>query len=124
MCIRDSIEANAAFQHAQESRGLGDVYKRQLLSSATALVRANVVQDLVARNLDGDAHFSLDALTALAGSPSDLVDAVNNAFLFGRLPAALKSNIVTAISATTDHNARVRNAIYLVCSSALYQVEH
>lgn len=96
----------------------------QLLSSATALVRANVVQDLVARNLGGNAHFSLDALTALAGSPADLVDAVNNAFLFGRLPASLKGNIVAAISATTDHNTRVRNAIYLVCSSALYQVEH
>ena len=61
---------------------------------------------------------------ALAGSPADLVDAVDRAFLYGRLPAALKAEIVTAVSATHDYNLRVRNAIYLVASSALYQVQH
>jgi hypothetical protein len=52
------------------------------------------------------------------------VDEVDHAFLYGRLPAALKPEIVTAVSATHDYNLRVRNAIYLVASSALYQVQH
>jgi uncharacterized protein (DUF1800 family) len=95
----------------------------QLLTSATALVRANVVQDLVARNLDGDIHYDLSPFTALASSPSDLVDAVNNTFLYGRLPASLKPDIVAAITAASGTD-RVRNAIYLVATSALYQVEH
>ncbi len=96
----------------------------QLLSSSSALVRANAVQNLVTRGLDGDAHFNLAPFTALASSPNDLVTAVDNAFLYGRLPAALKADIVQAITATTDSGTRVRNAIYLVATSSLYQVEH
>ena len=61
---------------------------------------------------------------ALAGSPADLVDEVDRTFLYGRLPIALKPEIVRAISVTHDYNLRVRSAIYLVASSALYQVQH
>ena len=96
----------------------------QLLSSATALVRANVVQDLIARNLDGDIHYDLSPFTSLASSPADLVNALDNVFLFGRLPAALKSDIAAAISVSTSSTERVHNAIYLICTSSLYQVEH
>lgn len=96
----------------------------QLLTSATALVRANVVQDLVARNLDGDIHYDLSPFTALAGSPSDLVNAVDNAFLYGRLPAVLKSDIAAAIAVATSSGDRARNAVYLVATSSLYQIEH
>ena len=96
----------------------------QLLTSSSALVRANSVQDLVARGLDGDAHFAFAPFTSLASSPTDLVTAVDNTFLYGRLPASVKADIVTAISATNDSPTRVQNAIYLVCTSSLYQVEH
>ena len=96
----------------------------ELLSSGTALMRANVVRNLIEKGLNGDAQFDLGPLVALAGSPTDLVDAVDRAFLYGRLPATLKPEIVTAVSATHDYNLRVRNAIYLVASSALYQVQH
>lgn len=96
----------------------------ELLSSGTALMRANVVRNLLEKGLNGDAQFDLSPLVALAGSPADLVDAVDHAFLYGRLPEALKPHIVTAVSATHDYNLRVRNAIYLVASSALYQVQH
>lgn len=95
-----------------------------LLSSGTALMRANVVRNLVEKGLNGDAQFDISPFVALAGSPADLVDAVGQAFLYGRLPATLKPEIVTAISTTHDYNLRVRHAIYLVASSALYQVEH
>ena len=96
----------------------------ELLSSGTALMRANVVRNLIEKGLNGDAQFDLTPLLAFAGSPVDLVDAVDRAFLYGRLPAALKPEIVTAVTATHDYNLRVRNAIYLVASSALYQVQH
>jgi len=78
----------------------------------------------VEKGLNGDAQFDISPFVALAGSPADLVDAVGQAFLYGRLPARLKPEIVTAISTTHDYNLRVRHAIYLVASSALYQVEH
>ena len=96
----------------------------ELLSSGTALMRANVVRNLVEKGLNGDAQFDLSPFVALAGSPADLVDEVDRAFLYGRLPVALKPEIVRAISVTHDYNLRVRSAIYLVASSALYQVQH
>ncbi len=96
----------------------------QTLNSSTALVRANAVESLVSRNLDGNARINLTHLRALAAFPDQLVDAVDHALLYGRLPGELKSRIITAITATSDNNQRVRNAIYLVATSSLYQVEH
>jgi uncharacterized protein (DUF1800 family) len=96
----------------------------ELLSSGTALMRANVVRNLVEKGLNGDAQFDFSPFVTLAGSPSDLVEAVDHALLYGRLPAALKPEIVAAVSATHDYNLRARHAIYLVASSALYQVQH
>lgn len=96
----------------------------ELLSSGTALMRANLVRNLVEKGLNGDAQCDLAPFAAFAGSPSDLVDAVDRALLYGRLPAALKPEIVSAVSATHDYNLRTRNAIYLVASSAFYQVQH
>jgi len=96
----------------------------ELLSSGTALMRANVVRNLEEKGFNGDAEFDTAPFVALAGAPGELVDAVDRTFLFGRLPSRLKEEIVTAVTATHDYNLRVRNAIYLVASSALYQVQH
>ena len=87
-------------------------------------MRANVVRNLVEKSLNGDAQFDIGPFVALAESPPNLVDAVDRAFLYGRLPAGLKPEIVKAVAVTHDYNLRVRNAIYLLASSALYQVEH
>lgn len=96
----------------------------ELLGSGTALMRANVVRNLVEKGLNGDAQFDLSPFIALAASPADMVDAIDRAFLYGRLPQNVKEQIVNAVSATHDYNLRARNAIYLVATSALYQVQH
>lgn len=96
----------------------------QLMNSASALVRANVVQSLVHRNLDGNARLRLASFQALAGNPAELVDAVDHALLQGRLPAAMKNIIVAAVDATEGTSERVRTALYLVATSGFYQVEH
>ena len=96
----------------------------QTLSSSTALVRANVVQDLIAQNLDGDIHYSLGPFSQLYSSPSDMVNAIDNAFMYGRMPGTLKADIVTAIKAAGNATDAARNAIYLMATSSLYQVQH
>jgi len=96
----------------------------ELLGSGTALMRANVVRNLVEKGLNGDAQFDLSPFIALAASPADMVDAIDRAFLYGRLPQIVKDQIVNAVTATHDYNLRARNAIYLVATSALYQVQH
>lgn len=96
----------------------------QLVSSATSLIRANSVYEMVTKHLNGGVRFDLTPFTALAGSPSDLVDAVDHALLHGRLTPEMKTAIVTAVGATTDPLLRARNAIYLVATSPLYQIQH
>jgi hypothetical protein len=96
----------------------------ELLSSGTAMMRAHVVRRLIDDGLGGDALFDLSTFVALAGSPAELTDAVGNAFLGGRLPAPTKDEVMKAISVTHDYHLRVRTAIYLVASSAMYQVQH
>ena len=96
----------------------------ELLSSGTALMRANVVRNLVEKGLNGDAQCDLTPFVALAASPGDMVDAIDRALLYGRLPAGVKEQIVAAVTATHDYNLRARNGIYLVATSALYQVQH
>jgi uncharacterized protein (DUF1800 family) len=96
----------------------------ELLGSGTALMRANVVRNLVEKGLNGDAQFDLSPFIALAGSPGDMVDAIDRVFLYGRLPREVKEEIVSAVTVTHDYNLRARNAIYLVATSALYQVQH
>jgi uncharacterized protein (DUF1800 family) len=96
----------------------------QLVSSATALIRANSVYEMVTKKLGGGVDFDLTPFTTLAGSPTDLVEAVDHALLYGRLPAELKPVIAQAVGATSDPLMRARNAIYLVATSPLYQVQH
>lgn len=96
----------------------------QMLTSATALVRANGVENLVTRRLGGNARFDLSPFTVLASSPAHLVEAVDHAFLFERTPPQVKAAIAASLEATKDSTTRVKNAIYLLTTSSLYQVAH
>jgi uncharacterized protein (DUF1800 family) len=96
----------------------------QLVSSATALIRANTVFEIFTKNVNGATRVDLNAFLPLASSAPALVDAVDHALLHRRLPAELKSVIVAAIETTSDPLLRTRNAIYLVGTSPLYQIQH
>jgi len=65
------------------------------------------------------------AYQAMAGNPQQLVDALNAKLMHGAMSSAMNANIVAAVTAITsaDPAGRTRTAIYLVASSAQYQVE-
>ena len=66
---------------------------------------------------------------ALAGNPQQLVDALNTRLMHGTMSQAMNANIVATVTAITNANAttqalqRTQTAIYLVATSAQYQVE-
>ena len=66
---------------------------------------------------------------AMAGNPQQLVDALNTRLMHGTMSSAMNANIVAAVTAITNANAttqaqqRTQTAIYLVATSAQYQVE-
>ena len=62
---------------------------------------------------------------AMAGNPQQLVDALSARLMHGTMSPAMNANIVAAVTAITsaDPAGRTRTAIYLIASSAQYQVE-
>lgn len=96
----------------------------QIFSPATTLARANVVYNLIVNGLDRDVRFNTNVFSTIAGDPAALVNVIDNALLYGRLPSALRGYITTAVNATTDHNERLKTALYLIASSPEYQVAH
>lgn len=65
------------------------------------------------------------AYQAMAGNPQQLVDALNAQIMHGTMSQAMNANIVATVNAITsaDPAGRTRTAIYLIATSAQYQVE-
>jgi uncharacterized protein (DUF1800 family) len=62
---------------------------------------------------------------SLASTPAALVDALDSTFTHGQMPAAMKGDIVSAVTGNTDGNLRrVQVGIYLILTSSFYQVMH
>jgi uncharacterized protein (DUF1800 family) len=95
----------------------------QILSTSSALWRVNFINALLGGQMRG-VSLDLTPYMKLADHPSVLVDAVDQAFMRGQMPTEMKTEILSALSATIDKGERVRTAIYLTTTSGLYQVEH
>jgi len=99
----------------------------QLMNPATSIMRANFIESAVTSGLGHNVTLDLTPYIALAAQPGALLDALDNALLHGRMQAdpqaTMRNSILTALNATTDPKVRAQNAIFLVASSSLYQVE-
>ena len=101
----------------------------QLQSPSAAVARSNMVNALVYGNLGNGAVIDWSYLISLAATPRALVDCVNNVFMYGRMPGAVQTQILSAVNALTGTSnavdkARAQAAVYLTVSSSYYNVEH
>jgi uncharacterized protein (DUF1800 family) len=101
----------------------------QLQSPSAAVARSNMVNALVYGNLGNGAIIDWSYLTSLAATPQALLDCVNNAFMYGKMPGAVRTQILSAVNALTGtttavYKARAQTAVYLTVSSSYYNVEH
>ncbi|HYX40675.1 MAG TPA: DUF1800 family protein, partial [Pyrinomonadaceae bacterium] len=106
-----------------------------ILSATTALKRANYANGLIytgitvsSTNRPNGTSLDFSAMQALADNPQQLVDSLNSLLLHNTMSATISSSIVTNVSAipTSDANyklKRAQTALYLVLTSAQYQVE-
>ena len=88
-----------------------------------------MVNSFVYGNLGNGAVIDWTPLASLAATPQALVDAVNNAFMYGQMPGSMQSEILSAINAITGKTAaaykqRAQAAVYLTVTSSYYNVEH
>lgn len=107
-----------------------------ILSTQTTLKRANFVNTLfLANNGNGipaslpnrpsGTQVNISAYTNLAGTPQQLVDALDALLMHGSTSQSAKTAIVQNVSNVSSSNPalRAQTAIYLVASSSQYQVE-
>ena len=101
----------------------------QLQSPSAAVARFNLVNTMIYTNLGAGAVIDLTPFSNLGSDSQSLVDAVNQAFLYGLMPAAMQTELLNATGAVTGTTAaanlaRAQAALYLALSSSYYNVEH
>lgn len=111
-----------------------------VLDTSTTYSRANFMNTLFLANSGlgipangvnrpSGTQIDYSSYQALATNPQQLVDALNTKLMHGSMPQAMNANIVATVTGITNANAttqaqqRTRTAIYLVATSAQYQVE-
>jgi uncharacterized protein (DUF1800 family) len=113
-----------------------------ILSTTTTLRRANAINTLTysgvssnvtptAASPDRPRGTSIDIanLEALAGNPVDVVNSLDALLLHGTMNSAMRTSIITAMSAINDANVTTRNqkraraAVYLVATSSQYDIQ-
>jgi len=94
----------------------------QLLSTSTAMLRANFANSLIYGSLGG-ITVDLTEYEKLAANPNQMLGAMNTAFFGGTMETGMQSAILTAVNAATTPKAKVQMALYLIASSWRYQVQ-
>lgn len=97
----------------------------QILTSVTALVRANFVGSLLGGYFGGDVVFDYGPFTSLAADPPALVDYCSRLFMGTRVSPEMRAEIIAAVRVTAASNTRerARTAIYLTLVAAQSQVD-
>jgi uncharacterized protein (DUF1800 family)/fibronectin type 3 domain-containing protein len=97
----------------------------QILTSVTALVRANFVGSLIAGHFGASVSIDDAEFIALARDAAALVDRCNLVFMGGRMSADVRREVIGAVRASSVDNMRerVRTALYLTLAVAQAQVD-
>lgn len=94
----------------------------QIYSASEAVNRANFLYYWLAN--PWPINPALQPFVNVAGNSTNLINAVNQALLFGRMSPQLRAAIVKALPTQYDNNARALTALYLTVMSGEYLVQH
>ncbi|MDX1984708.1 MAG: DUF1800 family protein [Bryobacteraceae bacterium] len=95
----------------------------QIYTPSQSVERANFFLQILTENF-GDFRVDLSPFTGVAGNSAQLIDAVDNALLHGRMPQAMRDSLSRALAAAGDNQQRVTAALYLTALSGYYAVQH
>jgi len=96
----------------------------EILTPATALIRANFADAVVFQRLGPAVNVDLTPLIELASVHKwYLTEALNRGLLLGRMDEAMRDRILVALDSIADPGLQAQTATYLVASSYRYQVQ-
>jgi hypothetical protein len=96
----------------------------QIYSPSEAVMRANLLSDLLSQPSGGDAQIDLTPFKNVAGNIPALLDLVDQTLFFGRMSAQMKTSITKALNVSPDNNTRVHTALHLAVTSGEYLIQH
>lgn len=95
----------------------------QIYTPTEAALRVNFLYQTLFENR-GDITVDLAQFQTVASDNAKLIDAVDQALLFGRMSPQMRTVLTKALSASTDNTHRVLTAVYLTATSGEYAVMH
>ncbi|MDP3070604.1 MAG: DUF1800 family protein [Opitutaceae bacterium] len=96
----------------------------QIYGPTEAVLRGNRFWSILSGGAGGDFTVDLAPFVALADDTPALIDSVDQALLYGRMPAGMRQSLANAITAQSDARAKAQTALYLTALSGLYAVQH
>jgi hypothetical protein len=93
----------------------------QIYTPTESVMRANFIYAMLTQQSD----YSVDMtpFRAVAGNTTQLIDAVDKALLYGRMPSNMRQSLATAIAAQPDNNSKALTAVYLTALSGFFAVQ-
>ena len=95
----------------------------QIYSPTEATLRGNLFHMLLT-NPGGAATPDLSPFQAYGNDMPNLVEAVNQVLLYGRMPAGMKQALIAAAAPGYDANTRITTVVYLTALSGQYAVQY
>jgi hypothetical protein len=95
----------------------------QIYTPTEATLRGNLFYSFLSSS-GGDTTVDLTPFQPYGSDLPGLVEKVNQALLYGRMPEGMKQALVTAAAPGYDANTRIQTVLYLTALSGHYAVQH
>ena len=95
----------------------------QIYTPTEAVLRGNFLWEVITQPAT-DFSRDLTPFTSVAGNTTQLIDAVDQILLYGRMPQTMRQSLANAIVAQSDANSRVQTALYLTALSGYFAVQY
>lgn len=95
----------------------------QIYTPTEATLRGNFLWGLLTQP-GANLRVNLQPFTAAAGDTTVLINAVDQALLWGRMSPAMRQSLANAINAQPDATQRVQTALYLTLLSGQHAIQH
>jgi uncharacterized protein (DUF1800 family) len=96
----------------------------QIYSTATAAERTDIVTAILYGTIDKATTVNLTPFVQQAGNTTSLLNYVSSIFLHGSMSTSLEQAATDAVNAASTPTAKAQAALYVVLTSAEYQIIH
>jgi uncharacterized protein (DUF1800 family) len=96
----------------------------QIYTPTEATLRGNFIWELLTNPGADFPGVDITRFVNLGGNPTELIDACDQTFLYGRMSPAMRQSLATAIAAQQDNRNRALTALYLTLLSGQHAVQH